>query len=288
MNPLEIKKPCGENWDNMRLGLISRHCGKCDKDVVDFTQMSKPEIFQYLYDNRDKKTCARIYSWQVDYTYEDIELTIKKLRPAQRKSNYYFYLLALGAFALGSCNYENKTVDNRVVENINAGQIRPSADTAIKKIDSTVKQVEIGEIKPKHIEPIPDPGYLIKGEMPMPFEPELTETVLNPDDMVYNIVEQMPEFYGGSETLKLYVQSRLKSIENENNLSGKIIVNFVVDENGVVSNPKIIKTVQGLQNYEKAVIRIFNEMPKWKAGVQSGRTVKVNMNFQIHIEGDRA
>jgi hypothetical protein len=224
----------------------------------------------------------------VDYTYEDIELTIKKLRPAQRKSNYYFYLLALGAFALGSCNYENKTVDNRVVENINAGQIRPSADTAIKKIDSTVKQVEIGEIKPKHIEPIPDPGYLIKGEMPMPFEPELTETVLNPDDMVYNIVEQMPEFYGGSETLKLYVQSRLKSIENENNLSGKIIVNFVVDENGVVSNPKIIKTVQGLQNYEKAVIRIFNEMPKWKAGVQSGRTVKVNMNFQIHIEGDRA
>jgi protein TonB len=124
--------------------------------------------------------------------------------------------------------------------------------------------------------------------MPMPFEPELTETVLNPDDMVYNIVEQMPEFYGGSETLKLYVQSRLKSIENENNLSGKIIVNFVVDENGVVSNPKIIKTVQGLQNYEKAVIRIFNEMPKWKAGVQSGRTVKVNMNFQIHIEGDRA
>ena len=286
MNPLEIKKPCGENWDNMRLGLISRHCGKCDKDVVDFTQMSKPEIFQYLYDNRYKKTCARIYSWQVDYTYEDIELTIKKLRPAQRKSNYYFYLLALGAFALGSCNYENKTVDNRVVENINAGQIRPSADTAIKKIDSTVKQVEIGEIKPKHIEPIPDPGYLIKGEMPMPFEPELTETVLNPDDMVYNIVEQMPEFYGGSETLKLYVQSRLKSIENENNLSGKIIVNFVVDENGVVSNPKIIKTVQGLQNYEKAVIRIFNEMPKWKAGLQGGRNVKVEMNFPVLVEGE--
>jgi hypothetical protein len=286
MNPLEIKKPCGENWDNMRLGLISRHCGKCDKDVVDFTQMSKPEIFQYLYDNRYKKTCARIYSWQVDYTYEDIELTIKKLRPAQRKSNYYFYLLALGAFALGSCNYENKTVDNRVVENINAGQIRPSADTAIKKIDSTVKQVEIGEIKPKHIEPIPDPGYLIKGEMPMPFEPELTETVLNPDDMVYNIVEQMPEFYGGSETLKLYVQSRLKNIENENNLSGKIIVNFVVDENGVVSNPKIIKTVQGLQNYEKAVIRIFNEMPKWKAGLQGGRNVKVEMNFPVLVEGE--
>jgi protein TonB len=93
--------------------------------------------------------------------------------------------------------------------------------------------------------------------------------------------------YFPSETLKLYVQSRLKNIENENNLSGKIIVNFVVDENGVVSNPKIIKTVQGLQNYEKAVIEIFNEMPKWKAGVQSGRTVKVNMNFQIQIEGDR-
>jgi len=286
MNPLEIKKPCGENWENMRLGLISRHCGKCDKDVVDFTQMSKPEIFQYLYDNRDKKTCARIYSWQVDYTYEDIELTIKKLRPTQRKSNYYFYLLALGAFALGSCNYENKPINTEIVENINLGQIRPSADTAIKKNDSVVKEVEIGEIKPMHIEPIPDPGYLIKGEMPMPFEPELTETVLNPDDMVYNIVEQMPEFYGGSETLKLYVQSRLKNIENENNLSGKIIVNFVVDENGVVSNPKIKKTVQGLQNYEKTIITIFNEMPKWKAGLQGGRNVKVSMQFPVFVEGE--
>ena len=287
MNPLEIKKPCAENWDNMRLGLISRHCGKCDKDVVDFTQMSKPEIFQYLYDNRDKKTCARIYAWQVDYTYEDIEFTIKKLKPAQRRSNYYFYLLALGAFALGSCNNENKPVNTELVQNINVGKISPGADTAIMKNDSAVKEVEIGEIKPMHIEPIPDPGYLIKGEMPMPFEPELTETVLNPDGTVYNIVEQMPEFYGGSETLKLYVDSRLKNIENQNNLSGKIIVNFVVDENGVLSNPKIIKSVQGLQNFEKALIIIFNEMPKWKAGVQNGRPVKVNMNFQIQIEGDR-
>ena len=145
MNPLEIKKPCGENWDNMRLGLISRHCGKCDKEVVDFTQMSKPEIFQYLYDNRDKKTCARIYAWQVDYTYEDVELTIKKLRPAQRKSNYYFYLLALGAFALGSCNYENKPINTEIVENINLGEMGPVTDTAIKKKDSVIKEVKIGD-----------------------------------------------------------------------------------------------------------------------------------------------
>jgi hypothetical protein len=281
MNPLEIKKPCGENWDNMRLGLISRHCGKCDKDVVDFTQMSKPEIFKYLYDNRDKKTCARIYSWQVDYTYEDVELTIKKLRPAQRKSNYYFYLLALGAFALGSCNYENKAVNTEIVENINVGQISPSADTAIKKSDSTIKEVKIGKIKPQVIEPTPDPTYIIQGEMP--FEPEL-ETAVNPD-MVYSIVEQMPEFYGGSETLRLYVDSRLRNIENENELSGKIIVNFIVDENGVISNPKIIKSVQGLQNYEKAIIKIFNEMPKWKPGMQGGLNVKVEMNFPVLVEG---
>ena len=192
----------------------------------------------------------------------------------------------MGAFALGSCNNENKPVNTELVQNINVGKISPVADTAIKKNDSAVKEVEIGEIKPMHIEPIPDPGYLIKGEMPMPFEPELTETVLNPDDMVYSIVEQMPEFYGGSETLKLYFDSRLKNIENQNNLSGKIIVNFVVDENGVLSNPKIIKSVQGLQNFEKALIIIFNEMPKWKAGVQNGRPVKVNMNFPVIVEGE--
>lgn len=283
MNPLEIKKPCGENWDNMRLGLISRHCGKCDKEVVDFTQMSKPEIFQYLYNNRDKKTCARIYAWQVDYTYEDIELTIKKLKPAQRKSNYYFYLLALGAFALGSCNYENKPINTEIVENINLGEMGPVTDTAIKKKDSVIKEVKIGKIKPVCVEPMPDPSYIIQGEMP--FEPELPETVVNPD-MVYSIVEQMPEFYGGSETLKLYVASRLKNIENESNLSGKIIVNFVVDENGVITGPKILYSTQGLQIFEKLIIKIFNEMPKWKPGVQGGRNVKVNMQFPVFVEGD--
>lgn len=283
MNPLEIKKPCGENWDNMRLGLISRHCGKCDKEVVDFTQMSKPEIFQYLYDNRDKKTCARIYAWQVDYTYEDIELTIKKLKPAQRKSNYYFYLLALGAFALGSCNYENKPINTEIVENINLGEMGPVTDTAIKKKDSVIKEVKIGKIKPVCVEPMPDPSYIIQGEMP--FEPELPETAVNPD-MVYSIVEQMPEFYGGSETLKLYVASRLKNIENESNLSGKIIVNFVVDENGVITGPKILYSTQGLQIFEKSIIKIFNEMPKWKPGVQGGRNVKVNMQFPVFVEGE--
>lgn len=283
MNPLEIKKPCGENWDNMRLGLISRHCGKCDKEVVDFTQMSKPEIFQYLYDNRDKKTCARIYAWQVDYTYEDVELTIKKLRPAQRKSNYYFYLLALGAFALGSCNYENKPINTEIVENINLGEMGPVTDTAIKKKDSVIKEVKIGKIKPVCVEPMPDPSYIIQGEMP--FEPELPETVVNPD-MVYSIVEQMPEFYGGSETLKLYVASRLKDIENENNLSGKIIVNFVVDENGVITGPKILYSTQGLQIFEKSIIKIFNEMPRWRPGVQNGRALKVNMQFPVFVEGD--
>lgn len=283
MNPLEIKKPCGENWDNMRLGLISRHCGKCDKEVVDFTQMSKPEIFQYLYYNRDKKTCARIYAWQVDYTCEDVELTIKKLRPAQRKSNYYFYLLALGAFALGSCNYENKPINTEIVENINLGEMGPVTDTAIKKKDSVIKEVKIGKIKPVCVEPMPDPSYIIQGEMP--FEPELPETVVNPD-MVYSIVEQMPEFYGGSETLKLYVASRLKNIENESNLSGKIIVNFVVDENGVITGPKILYSTQGLQIFEKSIIKIFNEMPRWRPGVQNGRAVKVNMQFPVFVEGD--
>jgi hypothetical protein len=281
MNPLEIKKPCGENWDNMRLGLISRHCGKCDKEVVDFTQMSKPEIFQYLYDNRDKKTCARIYAWQVDYTYEDIELTIKKLKPAQRSSNYYFYLLALGAFALGACNYENKSINTEVIENVNMGEVNPSPDTAIKNNDSTIKEVKMGKINPQVVKPTPDPTHIIQGEMP--FEPEL-ETVANPD-RVYNIVEQMPEFYGGSETLKLYIAARLKNIENENNFSGKIIVNFVVDENGVITGSKILYSTNGLEDYEKTIIKIFNEMPKWKPGVQGGRNVKVNMQFPVIVEG---
>lgn len=280
MNPLEIKKTCGENWDQMQIGLISRHCKQCDKEVVDFTQMSKPEIFQYLYEHRGERTCARLYAWQVDYTYQDVQASIQNLSAAQKKSPYFSFLLALAAFAISSCNYENKPINTHVVETI---QVQTARDTELVVKDTVKTLPEIKKVKP--VDPVvePDPTIILQGELPSEIWEE--NQVLD-KERIYNIVQVMPEFYGGVETLKQYVQSRIENIENENGISGKIIVNFVVDENGIVSRSRIVHSTSGLQQYEASIIKIFNEMPRWKAGVQNGQTVKVEMSFPVMVLGD--
>lgn len=280
MNPLEIKKPCGENWGQMQIGLISRHCNKCEKEVVDFTAMSKSEIFQYLYEHRGEKTCARLYVWQVDYSYQDVQDSIQKLSADQKKSPYFYFLLALAAFAIGSCNYENKPINTHVVETI---QVQTAQDTVMLVKDSAKTLPKIKKVKPVQYVAEPDPSYIIQGELPS--EIWVEDPVID-KERIYNMVQNMPEFYGGVEVLKQYVQSRIENIENENNISGKIIVNFVVDENGVVSRARIVHSTGGLKQFEASIIKIFNEMPRWKAGVQNGQTVKVEMNFPVMVLGD--
>jgi hypothetical protein len=57
---LKIETPCHEDWTKMSPNKESRHCGLCDKTVVDFTEMSQEEITNYLTHNSKAQICGRI------------------------------------------------------------------------------------------------------------------------------------------------------------------------------------------------------------------------------------
>jgi hypothetical protein len=57
---LKIETPCHEDWTKMSPNKEGRHCGLCDKTVVDFTVMSQEEIANYLTHNSKAQTCGRI------------------------------------------------------------------------------------------------------------------------------------------------------------------------------------------------------------------------------------
>ena len=57
--PLEIKKPCEASWDDMHREGDGRHCGACQKKVVDFTSLTREEIEAYL-DRAPGQVCGRI------------------------------------------------------------------------------------------------------------------------------------------------------------------------------------------------------------------------------------
>lgn len=59
-NRLKIETPCHEDWTKMSPNKEGRHCGVCDKTVVDFTVMSQGEITNYLTHNSKAQICGRI------------------------------------------------------------------------------------------------------------------------------------------------------------------------------------------------------------------------------------
>ena len=59
-NSLKIETPCHEDWTKMSPNREGRHCGLCDKTVVDFTVMSQEEITNYLTHNSKAQICGRI------------------------------------------------------------------------------------------------------------------------------------------------------------------------------------------------------------------------------------
>ena len=62
--PLKIKTPCSEDWDKMTESDAGRFCQKCEKDVVDFRDMTSEEILQFFRQNTGK-VCSRIKKGQL-------------------------------------------------------------------------------------------------------------------------------------------------------------------------------------------------------------------------------
>lgn len=89
---ISIKEPCNEDWQKMTPKEQGRHCASCNKCVVDFTNFTDKEIFNYLAENRSQQTCGRFKSSQLE---RDINLIPKK------KKGFPIYRLAASFFVGG-------------------------------------------------------------------------------------------------------------------------------------------------------------------------------------------
>jgi protein TonB len=100
---------------------------------------------------------------------------------------------------------------------------------------------------------------------------------------VFTVVEQMPDFPGGPAEMMKYIQKNIHypEIEKEANISGKCFVKFVVEMDGSISNVEILKGVPGGPGCDKEAVRVVKSMPKWSAGKQNGRAVRVYYNLPI-------
>ncbi len=122
---LSINEPCNEDWNNMKIGMFSRHCEKCEKKVMDFTTKSRTEIISYLLNNTSESVCGRMKTTQLDFHQEDIPIIIEVLKKS--KNPHSFLILSLVCLTLISCEPNNK-YDQNNSRSRNQDKTRPEPD----------------------------------------------------------------------------------------------------------------------------------------------------------------
>ena len=97
----------------------------------------------------------------------------------------------------------------------------------------------------------------------------------------YDAVEVMPEFPGGTEALLSFIKGNLKYPQKaiDEQTEGRVIIRFVVNSNGEISDPTILKGIN--KNLDQAAIDVINKLPRWKPGQQDGQPVSVRFTLPI-------
>ena len=98
---------------------------------------------------------------------------------------------------------------------------------------------------------------------------------------VYDIVEYMPEYPGGVTELMNYLSknTRYPAATKRDGIQGRVVVSFIVEPDGSVSNVKLVRSVDA--NLDREALRVVSEMPKWTPGKQGGNTVRVRYSLPI-------
>ena len=101
------------------------------------------------------------------------------------------------------------------------------------------------------------------------------------DVQIFTVVENDPEFPGGMEALYKYLRDNIKypQLARDNNITGKVYVTFVVERDGSIANPRVLKDIGGGCGAE--AIRVVKAMPKWAPGKQRGKAVRVQFNLPV-------
>ncbi len=101
------------------------------------------------------------------------------------------------------------------------------------------------------------------------------------DNTPLTYVEIMPEFPGGEAALFAYLKKNIvyPQVALDNDVQGKVVVDFVVGRDGKISDVKVVKGI-GFGCNEEA-IRVVSGMPAWSPGGQKGRNVPVSFKVPI-------
>nr|BCX01397.1 MAG: hypothetical protein KatS3mg041_1443 [Bacteroidota bacterium] len=170
---------------------------------------------------------------------------------------------------------------------------KPQETVKIEEIEQT-RQIDRPPPPPPPPVPVEVPDDKLLEEEDVRFESELNQQATNlppppppppaatqqsePEPEVFVIVEEMPELIGGLEGLQRRI--RYPEIARKAGVEGMVIIQFVVDENGNVTNAQVVKGIGA--GCDEEALRVVQES-KFKPGKQRGRPVRVQMTLPVRF-----
>lgn len=113
--------------------------------------------------------------------------------------------------------------------------------------------------------------------------PAEEEETVGQEEKIFLIVEDEPTFPGGEAAMYDYISDHIQYPEREKKfgIEGLVTVSFVVNQDGSLSDFKVLQAVN--DNLAKEALRVVRNMPDWKPGKQRGRAVRVRVTLPIRF-----
>jgi len=173
--------------------------------------------------------------------------------------------------------------------------------------DDMVIEEEIIPITRQEIPPPPPPPppavtdilNIVEDDVEIDIELEIMDTEMDPNAMVdfsaivvdeeretgeiFMIVEEMPQFPGGEAALQRYLATSIRYpvIAQESGIQGKVFIQFVIDQQGNVTNAVVLRGVA--PSLDNEALRVVQSMPRWTPGRQRNRPVRVSYTVPINF-----
>lgn len=152
-------------------------------------------------------------------------------------------------------------------------------DQVVEEEPPTIKDLEKADPGQKTLKGNPDADIQI--ENPTFGDGPVNQKVTEDSNEIFTNVEQLPRFPGGDAAFGNFLRKNLMypAVARENNIQGRVIVNFVVEKDGSLTDIKVLRGLEG--GLSEEAIRVLKRTPKWEPGIQNGRPVRVSFTIPI-------
>jgi len=152
-------------------------------------------------------------------------------------------------------------------------------DNEVKEKDPpTVKELQVAD--PGQKDQKGDPNQDIRIDEPVG-NSDIKQVVEEDPNKIFASVENLPEFPGGQDKFISYLSKNIRypAVDRENGTQGRVILTFVVERDGSLTDIKVTRSLS--QGTDAEATRVLKNSPRWKPGIQNGRPVRVQYSVPV-------